>query len=694
MMSHINVLAIDLSQSSDSVGISANTNGAKQSDSSQFSELMAKHQERDTGNNSRQERKQSGNIGNENKDQARRVSNRNGRDESSLNKANAIKDSAPNSAGERAESANNTSDTTADNVQSAEPDSSQKEHFENTDDTDAIATNEATNEAIQEEGSHTVSKVAQELLSFIVASDGVSTEHISEVDIATSTQNEINTATSKSSNASNSERVNLKDVEALTKTYAHNSAASQAEDGDKTEQNTPKVAQQASEALTVQVKGAISQAQALEVKVSDDGDTLGSIASQDIIENKTYASDKALSLADQKATLAQLSTSDAIEVKKAPVDEMKLTGKLAQEMHISADMRKVDRHIAKQETVEVAANIEVLGEKVKGDPDLTLNKSAEHITTVNSQTIDDKTIKSQVKQAVEAVIETKGPVSKAVDGSLDNESSRVRIVNQTIVNQVNTASKHQGEQASSQQQGNGAQQQSNSQSNNQQVTTDSMLQEDHQIDVKVKQNEPLSTSLFENKVGQSQIDARTAERSISQQSLSYAEEQAAQQVIAKANADSMSVQSAKTAINIHNETISIYRKDFSNALKDKVMVMVNQKLRQLEIRLDPPELGSMQVRLNLQNEQAAVNFVVQNQQAKEALEQNINKLKDMLADSGVDVGDANIEQRDHQSSEQDELASNFSDKQQASEQELSESKLLNTSTNLYKASATGVDYYA
>ena len=42
------------------------------------------------------------------------------------------------------------------------------------------------------------------------------------------------------------------------------------------------------------------------------------------------------------------------------------------------------------------------------------------------------------------------------------------------------------------------------------------------------------------------------------------------------------------------------------SLKDKVMVMMNQKLQQIEIRLDPQELGNVNVKINMQNEQAVV----------------------------------------------------------------------------------------
>lgn len=141
------------------------------------------------------------------------------------------------------------------------------------------------------------------------------------------------------------------------------------------------------------------------------------------------------------------------------------------------------------------------------------------------------------------------------------------------------------------------------------------------------------------------------------------------------------------------ETINIHRKDFAESIKEKVMVLVNQKLRQVDIRLDPPELGSMQVRVNLQNEVAAVSFVVQNQQAKEALEQHMPKLKDMLNESGVNVGDANVEQQKQGHHEQGEtMANNNADDAQVNDTTVSDQALpLHAMVN---HSSVGVDYYA
>ncbi|MBU2892925.1 flagellar hook-length control protein FliK [Colwellia sp. D2M02] len=153
------------------------------------------------------------------------------------------------------------------------------------------------------------------------------------------------------------------------------------------------------------------------------------------------------------------------------------------------------------------------------------------------------------------------------------------------------------------------------------------------------------------------------------------------------------VQTQKHNVQLQQETIALFRKDFAEAVKDKVMLVISQKLQQFDITLDPPEFGNMQVRVNLQGEQASVNFVVQNQQAKDALEQNMHKLKDMLAEQGVDVGGADVRQQNKNQADSDDNASQgaLHSNSTGKEQEDHSEHIL--SAALVNSSASGVDYY-
>ena len=153
------------------------------------------------------------------------------------------------------------------------------------------------------------------------------------------------------------------------------------------------------------------------------------------------------------------------------------------------------------------------------------------------------------------------------------------------------------------------------------------------------------------------------------------------------------IQNQKSNIQLHQETIAIFRKDFTEAVKDKVMLMISQKLQQFDITLDPPELGNMHVRVNLQGEQAVVNFMVQNPQAKEALEQNMHKLREMLAEQGVDVGDANVEQHSQQENDKN-TAENQHNGNQVNTVEASDAIEHTFSAQVLKSSNSAIDYYA
>ena len=89
--------------------------------------------------------------------------------------------------------------------------------------------------------------------------------------------------------------------------------------------------------------------------------------------------------------------------------------------------------------------------------------------------------------------------------------------------------------------------------------------------------------------------------------------------------------------------------------------MVNSRNISAEIRLDPPDLGGMNIKVNLSGDSASVSFVVQSQQAREALDQATPRLREMLEEQGIELGQSSVEQesrgRDGQA-EQGSLANN------------------------------------
>lgn len=79
------------------------------------------------------------------------------------------------------------------------------------------------------------------------------------------------------------------------------------------------------------------------------------------------------------------------------------------------------------------------------------------------------------------------------------------------------------------------------------------------------------------------------------------------------------------------------------AVAEKVMWMSSQKISAADIRLDPPELGSLHVRVSVNNQdQTTVTFVSPHAAVREALDQNAFKLREMFSGEGLNLADVNV----------------------------------------------------
>jgi flagellar hook-length control protein FliK len=92
------------------------------------------------------------------------------------------------------------------------------------------------------------------------------------------------------------------------------------------------------------------------------------------------------------------------------------------------------------------------------------------------------------------------------------------------------------------------------------------------------------------------------------------------------------------------ENILFNKQELANTMQQQVGLMLARNMKSVDIRLDPPELGAMQVRLSVNNEQAAVNFVVSTPQAKEALDAAMPRLREMLEQQGMQLADSDVKQ--------------------------------------------------
>ena len=127
--------------------------------------------------------------------------------------------------------------------------------------------------------------------------------------------------------------------------------------------------------------------------------------------------------------------------------------------------------------------------------------------------------------------------------------------------------------------------------------------------------------------------------------------------------------------------IMMARPGWGEAVVDKVMWMSAQNMKTAEIALDPPELGALQIRVSTQNDQASVSFTSPHANVREALDQNMNRLREMIQGEGLQLVDSEVnEQRSHREQQSNDaegqLAGDELEDEQGAGQQLSAAKTI------------------
>lgn len=94
-----------------------------------------------------------------------------------------------------------------------------------------------------------------------------------------------------------------------------------------------------------------------------------------------------------------------------------------------------------------------------------------------------------------------------------------------------------------------------------------------------------------------------------------------------------------------NTPLHLTRDAAGDQVAEKVHMMMSKNLKNIDIRLDPPELGRMQIRLHMNGDGAGVHFTVANHQARDMIEQSMPRLREMLSQQGVQLGDTSVQQQ-------------------------------------------------
>ncbi|HLD67240.1 MAG TPA: flagellar hook-length control protein FliK, partial [Pseudomonas sp.] len=81
---------------------------------------------------------------------------------------------------------------------------------------------------------------------------------------------------------------------------------------------------------------------------------------------------------------------------------------------------------------------------------------------------------------------------------------------------------------------------------------------------------------------------------------------------------------------------------WSEAVVDRVMWLSSQNLKSAEIQLDPAELGRLEVRISVNQDQTQVSFASPNAQVREALDGQMHRLRELFSQQGMNQLDVSV----------------------------------------------------
>ena len=154
-------------------------------------------------------------------------------------------------------------------------------------------------------------------------------------------------------------------------------------------------------------------------------------------------------------------------------------------------------------------------------------------------------------------------------------------------------------------------------------------------------------------------------------------------------------QQAPAANNLLQAPLDIQSKHAAAMMGERVMMMMSQGKQEVEIRLDPAELGSMLIKMQVKQDQVQLHIQTQAGLSKDIIEQNMPRLREQLAQQGIQLSEANVQQQSQQQSQQQRQAQQVSG---SSRQITNAQEVVNDQKNVFIPSKIpsleqGIDYY-
>jgi flagellar hook-length control protein FliK len=81
---------------------------------------------------------------------------------------------------------------------------------------------------------------------------------------------------------------------------------------------------------------------------------------------------------------------------------------------------------------------------------------------------------------------------------------------------------------------------------------------------------------------------------------------------------------------------------WSQAFSERVVWVAGQHVQAAEIHVEPPQLGPIEIRVSITNDQANLLFTAPHAVARDAIQMSLPRLQEMLFDSGLSLGNVSV----------------------------------------------------
>lgn len=97
---------------------------------------------------------------------------------------------------------------------------------------------------------------------------------------------------------------------------------------------------------------------------------------------------------------------------------------------------------------------------------------------------------------------------------------------------------------------------------------------------------------------------------------------------------------------------------WNQVLSSRVVWMAREGIQQAQLKLNPANLGPVEVKLQMNNEQASVTFIAHHAATRDALEQALPRLRDSMQENGMELVNAEVTEHSFEQQQQDDQAEN------------------------------------